>query len=247
MSQAWQPSHSDRLVTAGQALIVSYRTLGRSLMRSHNWSIRSKIIAMVAVPLSALLALWIFATVVTSGPALTLLSARDAVNRLGDPGLPEDLRMVAEENATQKAADILALETRIAEASWTRVDRRDDKGSDAPTRACVAGRVVPVSSRGRQTRRGDRLGPVGSRRTWKCRQTFQDHRGQALTRKATMPIKVREMIKMLEADGWELARQKGSHRQFVHTVKPGVVTIAGKPSADLPIGTERSILKQAGL
>jgi len=57
-----------------------------------------------------------------------------------------------------------------------------------------------------------------------------------------MPIKVREMIKMLEADGWELARQKGSHRQFVHSVKPGVVTIAGKPSADLPI-----VLKQAGL
>ncbi|MFC7532598.1 nitrate- and nitrite sensing domain-containing protein [Actinoplanes sp. GCM10030250] len=56
-------------------------------MRSRNWSIRSKIIAMVAVPLSALLALWIFATVVTSGPALTLLSARDAVHRLGDPGL----------------------------------------------------------------------------------------------------------------------------------------------------------------
>ncbi|MBG0567644.1 sensor histidine kinase [Actinoplanes aureus] len=56
-------------------------------MRSHNWSIRSKIIAMVAVPLSALLALWIFATVVTSGPALTLLEAREAVHRLGDPGL----------------------------------------------------------------------------------------------------------------------------------------------------------------
>ncbi|MEU4419364.1 nitrate- and nitrite sensing domain-containing protein [Actinoplanes sp. NPDC024001] len=56
-------------------------------MRSHNWSIRSKIIAMVAVPLSALLALWIFATVVTSGPALNLLEAREAVHRLGDPGL----------------------------------------------------------------------------------------------------------------------------------------------------------------
>lgn len=62
-----------------------------------------------------------------------------------------------------------------------------------------------------------------------------------------MPIKVREMIKMIEADGWELARMKGSHRQFVHSAKPGVVTIAGKLSADLPTGTERSILKQAGL
>jgi signal transduction histidine kinase len=56
-------------------------------MRSRNWSIRSKIIAMVAVPLSALLAIWIFATVVTAGPAFTLLNARDAVHRLGDPGL----------------------------------------------------------------------------------------------------------------------------------------------------------------
>ena len=62
-----------------------------------------------------------------------------------------------------------------------------------------------------------------------------------------MPLKVREMIKKLEADGWTLARTKGSHRQFVHPAKSGVVTIAGKPSADLPVGTERSILKQAGL
>ena len=56
-------------------------------MRSRNWSIRSKIIAMVAVPLAALLALWIFATSVTAGPALDLLGARDTVNKLGDPGM----------------------------------------------------------------------------------------------------------------------------------------------------------------
>jgi predicted RNA binding protein YcfA (HicA-like mRNA interferase family) len=62
-----------------------------------------------------------------------------------------------------------------------------------------------------------------------------------------MPRKVREMIKLIESDGWTLARTKGSHRQYVHPKKPGVVTIAGKPSADLPVGTERSILKQAGL
>jgi predicted RNA binding protein YcfA (HicA-like mRNA interferase family) len=60
-------------------------------------------------------------------------------------------------------------------------------------------------------------------------------------------MKVREMIKKLEADGWALARTRGSHRHFVHPTKPGVVTIAGKPSMDLPIGTERSILKQAGM
>ncbi|MEU4560313.1 nitrate- and nitrite sensing domain-containing protein [Actinoplanes sp. NPDC023936] len=56
-------------------------------MRSRNWSIRSKITAMVAVPLAALLALWVFATVVTAGPALNLLEARDAVHKLGNPGL----------------------------------------------------------------------------------------------------------------------------------------------------------------
>ncbi len=62
-----------------------------------------------------------------------------------------------------------------------------------------------------------------------------------------MPRKVRDAIKLIEADGWELARVKGSHRQFKHSAKPGLVTIAGKPSRDLPPGLERSILKQAGL
>ncbi|WIM97531.1 nitrate- and nitrite sensing domain-containing protein [Actinoplanes oblitus] len=56
-------------------------------MRSRNWSIRSKIIAMVAVPLAALLALWVFATAATAGPAMDLLNARDVVLRMGDPGL----------------------------------------------------------------------------------------------------------------------------------------------------------------
>ena len=62
-----------------------------------------------------------------------------------------------------------------------------------------------------------------------------------------MPLKVGQIIKMLEADGWYLAVTAGSHRQYKHPVKPGRVTIAGKPSADLPPGTERSILRQAGL
>jgi hypothetical protein len=55
-------------------------------MRTRNWSIRSKIIALVVVPLSALLALWIFATVLTAGPALSLLSARRLLNSVGNPG-----------------------------------------------------------------------------------------------------------------------------------------------------------------
>ncbi|GHH59776.1 addiction module toxin, HicA family [Lentzea cavernae] len=62
-----------------------------------------------------------------------------------------------------------------------------------------------------------------------------------------MPLKVSEIVKLLEADGWYLVRTKGSHRQFHHPSKPGTVTIAGKPSTDLPIGTERSIRKQAGI
>lgn len=62
-----------------------------------------------------------------------------------------------------------------------------------------------------------------------------------------MPMKVREAIKLIEADGWVLVRTKGSHRQFTHRIKPGLVTVAGKPSRDLPPGLERSILKQAGL
>ena len=52
---------------------------------------------------------------------------------------------------------------------------------------------------------------------------------------------------MLERDGWRVARQRGSHRQFQHPKKRGLVTIAGKPSEDLAPGTLRSIFKQAGL
>ena len=57
--------------------------------------------------------------------------------------------------------------------------------------------------------------------------------------------KVREAIRLIEQDGWRLVRTKGSHRQYRHPVKPGTVTIAGKPSDDLPSGTWNSILKQS--
>lgn len=59
--------------------------------------------------------------------------------------------------------------------------------------------------------------------------------------------KVKEMISCIEADGWMLIRQKGSHRQYRHPTKSGTVTIPGKLSDDLPPNTARSILKQAGL
>jgi len=60
-------------------------------------------------------------------------------------------------------------------------------------------------------------------------------------------MKVKELIALLEADGWQQVRQKGSHRQFHHTTKPGTVTVSGKPNVDIPPGTLNSVLKQAGL
>lgn len=52
---------------------------------------------------------------------------------------------------------------------------------------------------------------------------------------------------MLQDDGWFLVATRGSHRQFTHPVKPGRVTVAGKPSDDLAPGTLNSILEQSGL
>lgn len=60
-------------------------------------------------------------------------------------------------------------------------------------------------------------------------------------------MKVQTVLELIAADGWQLTRQKGSHRQFHHPHKPGTVTVAGKPSVDVPPGTLNSILKQAGL
>jgi predicted RNA binding protein YcfA (HicA-like mRNA interferase family) len=60
-------------------------------------------------------------------------------------------------------------------------------------------------------------------------------------------VKVKEIIKIIEADGWFYSRQTGSHRQYKHSIKKGTVTIAGKPSDDLDKGTQKSILRQAGL
>ena len=60
-------------------------------------------------------------------------------------------------------------------------------------------------------------------------------------------MKVREAIRLIEADGWNSIATRGSHRQYRHPDEPGRVTIAGKPSDDLAPGTLNSILKQAGL
>ncbi|WP_019498411.1 type II toxin-antitoxin system HicA family toxin [Pseudanabaena sp. PCC 6802] len=60
-------------------------------------------------------------------------------------------------------------------------------------------------------------------------------------------MKVKAVIKLIEEDGWFLARTRGSHRQYKHPTKIGLVTVPGKPSDDLAPGTLDSILKQAGL
>jgi predicted RNA binding protein YcfA (HicA-like mRNA interferase family) len=60
-------------------------------------------------------------------------------------------------------------------------------------------------------------------------------------------MKVRDVIRLIEKDGWVKIAQKGSHRQFRHPVKRGKVTVPGKMSEDLPPGTLKSILRQAGL
>lgn len=60
-------------------------------------------------------------------------------------------------------------------------------------------------------------------------------------------MKIKEVLKLIEKDGWVQVAQKGSHRQFKHPQKTGRVTIAGKPSDDIDKGTLNSILKQAKL
>jgi predicted RNA binding protein YcfA (HicA-like mRNA interferase family) len=60
-------------------------------------------------------------------------------------------------------------------------------------------------------------------------------------------MKVKDLIKLIELDGWIQVRMRGSHRQFNHPKKPGTVTVSGKPNVDVPPGTLNSALKQAGL
>ncbi len=60
-------------------------------------------------------------------------------------------------------------------------------------------------------------------------------------------MKVRDVIKLIEKDGWMLERIRGSHRQYRHPSKVGTVTIAGHPADEMPPGTLNSVLKQSGL
>jgi predicted RNA binding protein YcfA (HicA-like mRNA interferase family) len=60
-------------------------------------------------------------------------------------------------------------------------------------------------------------------------------------------LKVRDLIHLLEANGWRWKATRGSHHQYRHPEKGMVVTVAGQPGKDVPIGTLKSILKSAGL
>jgi len=60
-------------------------------------------------------------------------------------------------------------------------------------------------------------------------------------------MKVRDVILMIEKDGWILARTRGSHRQYRHPAKSGTVTISGHPADEVHPKTERSIFRQAGI
>jgi predicted RNA binding protein YcfA (HicA-like mRNA interferase family) len=56
----------------------------------------------------------------------------------------------------------------------------------------------------------------------------------------------REIIELLQKDGWYKADQSGSHIQFRHPFKKGRVTVP-HPKKDIPIGTLRSIERQSGI
>ena len=58
-------------------------------------------------------------------------------------------------------------------------------------------------------------------------------------------MKVREVIRLLERDGWMLAVTRGDHRQFKHPTKPGRVTVSGSLGDDMPKGTFASVKRQA--
>src|SRR4051795_458319 len=115
--------------------------LGRSLLRSRNWSIRSKIVALVAVPLTALMALWIFATTITAGPALRLLSAQTLLDSVGNPGevlvgeLQKERRLSVEYLSAGPGASPARLTSQRAVTDRAATDFRRAAGSREARRA----------------------------------------------------------------------------------------------------------------
>jgi predicted RNA binding protein YcfA (HicA-like mRNA interferase family) len=62
-----------------------------------------------------------------------------------------------------------------------------------------------------------------------------------------MSMKVGEVIAVLERNGWVMVRQRGSHRVFRHPHTTEAVTVPGKRSKDVPVGTLASIRRKSGL
>ncbi len=60
-------------------------------------------------------------------------------------------------------------------------------------------------------------------------------------------MKYREIVKRIEKDGWYLKRTSGSHHIFKHHSKPGRIVVAYHGAKDIPEGTLKSILRDAGL
>jgi predicted RNA binding protein YcfA (HicA-like mRNA interferase family) len=60
-------------------------------------------------------------------------------------------------------------------------------------------------------------------------------------------VKVRDVIRLIESDGWYKVVTEGDHRQFKHPNKPGRVTVSGHPGDEMPKGTLASVRRQAGL
>jgi predicted RNA binding protein YcfA (HicA-like mRNA interferase family) len=60
-------------------------------------------------------------------------------------------------------------------------------------------------------------------------------------------VKYREVVKLIEQDGWYWKRTSGSHHIYKHATKPGTVVVAYHGAKDIPESTVKSILKQAGL
>ncbi len=57
-------------------------------------------------------------------------------------------------------------------------------------------------------------------------------------------MKVRDVIKLIEVDGWYLARVRGDHKHYKHPIKKGIVTVSGHPGKDMPVGPLLSVFKQ---
>ncbi|HEX8407415.1 MAG TPA: type II toxin-antitoxin system HicA family toxin [Thermoanaerobaculia bacterium] len=121
------------------------------------------------------------------------------------------------------------------------ISRRTSRARRSRSMSCRVGisslalQRIECQTEGRNRERGCQV-PA---REWVARREGESH--------TLHSVKVRDVIAELESNGWRLVRTRGSHRQFRHPSKPGTVTVSGKSSIDVPIGTLGSIWKQAGL